>query len=408
MKPLLVDSATCYQLIQYFSTEPKSAESWNEWDRQCAVRLTTLMIGATHVSIAPGPDHARGASQDYGFLTAQLMGLGVVTEHVPRPRSKSRALRLTEKWCAANKKQIIDSHEQVKRDPSFPKWLEWTTTHALEEHILRLGGPFSESHIPLLADLLGSKATDIKRLRTLSTKEPFLREVRNRRVYSDSAFNTVVEAYVLSAQVRAIHHELIARSEIWQVCHHPLRDGIIESYSPSKREAAVEANVSVRLAEHVLDCAWAEQKLEQRLVCWAENLGKIRSAIATQNTFMHDYSVDEAARREAEAIADRLKLRNYSGRTKRVVKYAIEMGTSSAIGVGFNFALSHFHPSAGLDVKTIAEVSGGLYSGLKGLTAAGEGIEKRLDESYQRVTRQVQKYRVALANLASEPGGRFR
>lgn len=273
-----IDSATLYQVVEYFSDQ-RLPDSYG-WLMRSTYKATYALLSC-QLSVARAPGGFGGpASDPYELLTNALAT--EISFFAPDVKLEARLRHTALKWCSDNLSSIKSTYSQLAADKeNFAPWLYWATHNAWFEHAGRLTGLFNEEHIPFLAKLLGPSDVELKSLHGSSTQE---RQLRSWIAAPDSdAFVLAQQCYVLSAMMRGVFHDKVANHLGATAVQHPLRHDLsLLLDAPSTKDTFLysPSEELLFLSAIVLESAAREASQAARIASFASNVKRVREAVA--------------------------------------------------------------------------------------------------------------------------------
>lgn len=303
-----IDLASSYEVLSVFNAgEPSRCYDWS-WEQ--AVRITSALVGASGVGVAPSPGYAGQASGSIGELMSRLSNAQLVAMEHPGPHVLTSGLRETQEWAHYDLVELQEELHRLKRDPNFQPWLDWNVRGVWSEHTQRLGGLFDPALLPEVALVLGISGREARRL---------LRESRNLRAIQryttrdrdTEIFAALCDAFVASALIRGWFHDRVADLAGHQILHHPIRSGVLPLKTSHEGQTFVTSEAELIFANIIL-ADTLEKPEHDRIGRWVCTVANARRHWAQLELVR---SVDDepfSSRRQAEkrafAAAERLEI----------------------------------------------------------------------------------------------------
>ncbi|MCK4283486.1 MAG: hypothetical protein KAX44_04145 [Candidatus Brocadiae bacterium] len=321
MAEAYIDSASFYEIVG--TLRRANPEQWIPWAWQSAVEVTSFVQAARHLRVVPGPSTAvaRDAGGPYGDLMQALSE--VVEIGCTSKATEEVAVSGTKAWATQNCPGMRKLYACMKKDRrNFRRWLASAVLWAWPEHSHRLVGLFDKAFVPEVSRILQvqehyleelhEQSCDVELLRHYSKDPPRKRD-----------FYVLRDAYAVSALLRGVYHELVARKDGLVVMHHPMRNSFLRVGKP---ETVVPVNTAQYLARIVLRGAFAEKTLPKRISCYMENVRRVRGellqgAFDLDATQYHQVAVEKAARAAKQA-----RIRTHSRRLEEIIQVAVASG----------------------------------------------------------------------------------
>ncbi|MBY0279412.1 hypothetical protein K2Z84_29095 [Candidatus Binatia bacterium] len=316
-----MDSALLHGAVSAFYRSPVEMTEWERY----SLAMTTLGLWFHR-----GLRIQAGTYEGKSAVEYALRELGAVRAQPTKSDIYDECVQTTSDWVRSNISDVRQSLATMQADPSYPCWMEWSVKHAWGEHRQRFGGLIDASMVGALRLILD--------LPSLEAAQRLLADAQNLTYVNQwiaggvaAAPEEVVKGYCASALLRGVvNHEVRCR-EGTQYAFHPFRRAILPTGTASG-EAAVPQTARW-LASMILNAAFQCSDIQERAVCWAQNVTRVRLAIGAREQpleFDHDLVGAQAANRAA-AIVKQLELTMPS----RIIEIGTEFlfGTFEVIGI---------------------------------------------------------------------------
>jgi hypothetical protein len=320
-----IDSASAYEVVLVFARKKPRHSYRMEWES--ALGVTSILISADHIKLAPSPKPEGAASGAYGLF---LKGLEPTISRIVLPElATSAAVRKTKKW-AGESIEKLQSVLQTFTNPVHPLrtneaalWLEAHIENEWCEHVLRRGALFDREFTSQIARVLAVPEPEILTVWSRTADANFVAELAKRRPDTDT-YRTIRDAFIVSALLRGRYHDYAAENAGAQILSHPIRNEILRK-SPRGNRVPIEiSNTERYLANIVVASAFAERSHAVRVSLWVENVLKLRSAREGINLGQKDR--DETARDVAIDAAHRADIRLHSKLLENVLDASFALG----------------------------------------------------------------------------------
>ena len=298
--PLVVDSASLYEIV---ATMDLRGSAYG-WARESAEALTTTLLRVSELRIAGSPGSSSHATGQYGILLKgieeKLNNVRFVASGLPETiRARCRDDAIT--WAKRNSELLrILLATLLDDERNFKPWLENAMRLAWNEHSSRLGGLFNEEFLGAIAEVLDVTEDEIEALFALSKSSRFLNQCQAVQVSSKTVTAYVIKAYVVSALIRGMFHQLMAEADGCQLTQHPFRAWAYRQTSGTADADGVRAEIPVpdpqRMLSHLLlHDALLEEEASDRARKWVERVAKTTKAIKTiKPDLSPQHSVDKS------------------------------------------------------------------------------------------------------------------
>ncbi|MBI5779824.1 MAG: hypothetical protein HZA49_10295 [Planctomycetes bacterium] len=377
-----IDSASVYEIISFYrNDQPKE---WYGWTWRGAVETTCAIINMQNLKMAPAPSRNEGpATGEYEHLTKSLSS--TITHIKPNSEIQRLAINATKKWANKNTKRIVNVYGELKADrENFSKWINLAVKHAWVEHSKRLRGLFNAEFIPQLALILNIEKRELERIRRLSCDLKILKDYSN-RIPNDSEFRTMWDCYIVSALIRGVYHDYVAKKSKYQIIHHPFRVPVLDKLNSSASSDYDISNTQNYFASIILASAYAEKTPNNRISCWAENVLKARNAMSYEYIDLPSKHHDTIALNLAVESARKIGIRTYSRRTEKILNIICDCG----VGLLKMFTLNPWIAPTEIVLKETMEirrlgtiVAGKVYGTEKKLSELGRSVPGRIETKW--------------------------
>jgi hypothetical protein len=267
-----IDLASSYEVLSVFDAgEPSRCYDWS-W--QQAVRITSALVAASRVGVAPSPGYSGQASGSIGELMSRLSDAQLVAIEDAGPYVLTSGLRDTQEWAHRDVVELQDELRRLKRDSNFEPWLDWNVRGVWSEHTQRLGGLFDPALLTEVAGVLGISGREARRL---------LHESRNLRAIQryttqdrdTEGFAALCDAFVASALIRGRFHDRVAHLAGHQILHHPLRYGVLPLGTDQGGSTFVASEAEFIFA-NIIIAGTLEQPEHDRIGWWVRTVANAR------------------------------------------------------------------------------------------------------------------------------------
>lgn len=335
-----IDSASIMNAVGALSSH-KSYRGWSEWTEQSIIDVTTLLIIHHLLRISPGPSPSLLGSSHSTLYACYDQAYSLLYDVVVDTSQKDAfqkydvlsARKYFNEWISNNVEDVTCIITKTKQESSYPEWIQWAIKEAWLDHSYRMKGLFNAEMIDSLSLVFEVPSKDMN---SLWKKTADLQQVKSwsQGQNLDSDFALARDAYVASAILRGRFHEFISSQEGWHLTHHPIRRHIL--VPPSKGTEYPTPTPMKDLVKIIVTSAMEEQKPENRVSLWIENLLKMRESYLRgelKQIFYQDQELDkEDSLKIATDTAKELKIRVYP----RSLEEQLEAG----IGVGVTLGSS--------------------------------------------------------------------
>jgi len=364
-----IDSATMHEVIA--ALMHKRPEECYAWAWQGAIETTCTLIGTEHLKLPPAPGFEGATSGLYADFLQILSS--IVSRSRPTGDIEQKARRQAKAWVRRNATGIRSHYEQLKMDKqNFARWLnpnvsdKWTDRWPgfNIEHSRRLDGLMDRTFLSEISSILNKSEPELQRIWTLSCDTTLLEEYAKHQP-DDDDFRLMRDAFVVSALVRGVYHDYVAKDSGWQIMHHPLRQAALpRSLKRSAGEYPV-SNTQRYFSSIILAGAFKQRTLDARVKCWGENVSKARGPALTGDIDLGLKGNDDVAKDVAIRAAQRLHITTHSKQAIKILDEALNAAWALGGLVLTSFLLSPWEA---------AGVSAAMYAATRVVTAKEESI----------------------------------
>lgn len=320
-----IDSASIYELISLFRY-PTFQDAY-PWAQSSAIEVTSLMISNKSLLMSPSPSQAGIATGDYGLLMYNLSQW--IKHKSPNHLIASHAIQKTKRWTRDNSDLITSSIKEMRKDETnFITWLEQSIIYAWGEHSQRLGGLFNFEFIPQISKILDLQTNDLKEVWSLSKSKKIIDDFI-KRMPDDDNFKIMQDAYIASALIRGRYHEYVAKESQIQILPHKLRKPVFINLGKNKKHKFRVLNTQRLCAWLIVESAFCEKSIEERINLFTENLDKIRKANFQDLIDLRDKPDDITAIKVVKNAAKMSGVRIHKKKIEKIIDLVM------AIGIGY-------------------------------------------------------------------------
>lgn len=271
-----IDSMSITQVVQAFEVWPRDSLPFGWY---VPATVTTLLICTDNIGLAPGLSSSKIVSSGpIGLATRQLIRSGVLSRPAFADSTRKLAVSQTQQRVGRYFDRLRNQYHRLLEQYSedVQGWMDWSIYSAWVEHAQNFGSLIDAEFIPQLARILDATEKDLRDLQKSINSPDVVRDLVRRQPDTDT-FNMTYDCFLLGALLRGLYHDYLARQSGQQVAHHPFREALLPKMA-TESLAYEETNVESYLTNIVLHSALSENKLESRLIRWADNIGRIRAA----------------------------------------------------------------------------------------------------------------------------------
>ncbi len=308
IKKGLIDTASVSGVAGAFTYD--HFNDWPQWTLQAAVEVTSALCNDYTLQVAPGPGPYYGAHGLTERIMLPLAKGGLVFNEKISTSKHKEAEEKSRNWVRRNSAKV----QRLFKDELFPDanlqaWLDRAISHFWVDHSRMLGGLFNPEFITELAHILSCTPKDLNRVWELSCDLRRVADWSSTRPNSED-FEIARNAYVLSALLRGRYHDHIAEQSKRKIMHHPFRRN---AFLPRRKEVAQYSptNSEVYLTSILLTSAFSENKTDNRIALWTENLIKARSLVSVKAIDLSHKDNDSIAKDHIISVFKRNNFRTY-------------------------------------------------------------------------------------------------
>jgi hypothetical protein len=314
--------------------EPR-IEDRKEWERESAVRITALLLGAPRVTMAPAPTALNEIVGPFEQLERGLDSLRLVEMANPDPSVTNLAMTEVKDWASANPAAVATGLGKLKADPEFASWMDTSASVFWQEHAIQHDGLFELAFLPQIALALDTTEAELFELQKLSQNIDELPELAMRRS-AGSPGGVIADAYVVAAILRGRYHDLVNYlSDDGQLTHHPIRDAIPLETIPTEADTFLVTNTMRHVGGLLIASAFVEKKEDARIGVYLENLDRLKKWIGTDLLALRALRFGDRVEDEVVRIADQAGIETRGRRTKAI----LEDGTAAGFTALTSFVL---------------------------------------------------------------------
>jgi hypothetical protein len=267
-----VDSMSLHEVIRGFDVSSRRALTRSGWSWRTSVELTTVLISAPSVRMAPAPAFIEDFADHDHRMQAALSNVQFDRPSAFRHRRAEEATRL---WFLGSRDVLRNVFQsQLMGTERLETWLDWSARREWREHLLSHGSLLDGTFLDEIGYLVGmeSRAELVRLYAVASRPDEVAALVRSN---SDEA-RDIREAYAASAVLRGAFHQAVALSHN-SVLHHPMRDMFLQEIE-SDNAVELEGDPIKILAGMLLLASFAEGSAGARLGRWLENVQRVVNA----------------------------------------------------------------------------------------------------------------------------------
>jgi hypothetical protein len=300
-----IDSASLYEVLA--ALHYRKVERWPLWTLKRATEVTCTLINDNRLLVAPW------LYSDVSFIGLFDRMMRALTSILYYPKLDNRYSKIArnrvKRWAGHYYPKIRDAFEKVRQDKSFSNYMDWNIAIGWLEHSAMYQGLFEEDFIPEFSKVLNCSENDLHGIWEKSCNLTQVKQWSEKRPDTDD-FKLAADAYVLSVLLRGRYYDHIAEQTDMQIMHHPVREFVLSQ----KKAGAIfkPTNTEEYLTSIILSSALAEQKMENRLSLWAENVINARKARIQGCIDLSQKDSDSVARDTAINYSKLIDLRGYS------------------------------------------------------------------------------------------------
>jgi hypothetical protein len=372
-RSLSVDSASLHEVVRLLR-EPR-LENRKEWERESAVRVTALLIGAPNLTIAPAPTTMNEIIGPFEQFARGLDSLRLAVAEHPSQELREMALIEVQRWGSENPTAVASGLASLKADPEFTSWMDVSAGVFWQEHAVQHDGLFDLDFVPQISSALAITQSELLQLHRFSQNIDALPELASRRTAgSPGAF--IADAYVISALLRGRYHDLVNYLSDGQLTHHAIREAIALDSVPVETDTFPVTNTMSHLGALLLASAFVAKGERDRIRVYLENLDRLKKWIGSDYEALRAFAFGERLEEEVVHIADKAGIDTRGSH----VKSLLEAAAAAGLMLLTSFVLLPWGPVVGL--------TGGAVGGLAG-SAALEHVHvgERVGEGFRREQR---------------------
>jgi hypothetical protein len=151
-------------------------------------------------------------------------------------------------------------------------------------------------------------------------------------------------AFIISTLIRGHYHDLAAKNNHQFVRHHPFRpSAILAPLADTAPYKLVPSNQVVQnLVAIIINGAFAEPNVSNRIALWSENVMKLREAFRCPDFEIQEVSNEDNAKDVAIDLAKKINLRTYDHR----IESGLDIALAAALFVGPFYYIHDVLPAA--------------------------------------------------------------
>lgn len=289
----LIDDSLASEVVSlYRSRKPHDLLRWN---CQGAIETTVLLM-TDKVKIASRlkPHRVRFESEHasaFGALHGGLVKAKLAVRSGVNDHDRGAALAATGAWAAEHPAELRRAYAELDAMPQFAAFAE--------QHRRYNWGPsrdgliFDEEFVPALAAATGEPDGALRRLFEATRTAAFMDRVKAPAQDAHPDTELLRRLYFMSAMLRALARERLARELGWQVLHHPYRDPILPALATPAADVTPTA-AATYLAMIVVANGFTDAPHEQRIADWVTMVARTRALLRDDSLRRFDAERDDA------------------------------------------------------------------------------------------------------------------
>jgi len=154
------------------------------------------------------------------------------------------------------------------------------------------GTLFTAEFIPEISLMLGCRQADLERIHELSARESQVSEWVKKRPDTES-FRLASDAFAITTLLRGRYHDYAARNAGLQIIHHPMREPLLRTM---KRTDLFEISNTMQYVTNIIVATALKQTgMKRKIQSWANNVLKVRAALADEKIDLRPKDRDDVA-----------------------------------------------------------------------------------------------------------------
>jgi len=317
-----VDSASIHGALAALSLH--GSENVSEWDRQCLLDTTYLLL-FWKIGIVPGPPgEYKGASGPFEHLISKLPALEAAGFR------REPALSATKAWLTKEPGELRDAWKHLHAAPEFAAWATVGRELFWLHHVRMNASLFNPEFIPHISRLLGYELRELKRIERMSQDEHNVRRWVKTNLKGEDA-RIAWDAYVATALIRGRFHEYVAGRNNLHLSGHPLRRFVQRPLTPGRLLPVF--NSEEYFVKAIIGSAMLETTSDRRAKAWVDNLVKARASIERRAISLPRVAVDADAERLAAEAARACGISASYSRVRRELEVATALGLTGLLTI---------------------------------------------------------------------------